>query len=249
MARGQQNKLYNMFVKGLITEAGPLTYPENASTDELNCVLKRKGPRARRLGLDYEPDSTAAVPSATFDETSLTNEFVWKAVDNDASVSFLCIQIGSTVRFFDLASEPVSDGLKSFEVDLLEHKVSTASDAEVAEAYAQFASGKGFLFIVNPFIEPIVVEYDSDGDDIDVVPITIQIRDFDGVYDGLANDAEPTTLSKEHYYNLRNQGWIAPGSSVVGPDGGETVPSPPDELPEGPGSYDPWQGGQYEAAP
>lgn len=249
MARGQQNKLYNMFVKGLITEAGPLTYPENASTDELNCVLKRKGPRARRLGIDYEPDSTAADISDTFDQTNLTNEFVWKAVDNNANTNFLCLQIGSTVKFFDLSSEPLTDGLKGFELDLLDYKVTGVDDAVVASNYAQFTSGKGFLFVVHPQMEPIVVEYDADGDDLIVIPITIQIRDFDGVYDGLANDAEPSTLSKEHYYNLRNQGWIAPGSSVLGPDGGTTVPSPPTELPDGPGSYDPWQGGAYEVAP
>jgi hypothetical protein len=249
MSRGQQNKLYNQFVKGLITEAGPLTYPENASTDELNCVLKRKGSRARRLGIDYEPDSAAATPSLDYDDTALTNEFLWKAVDNNSDINFLCFQIGSTVRFFDVANEPIASGLKTFEIDLLDYKVSTATDEQVAISYAQFAGGKGLLFIVNPYIEPIVVEYDQDDDDITVIPITIQIRDFDGIYDGLANDAEPTTLSKEHYYNLRNQGWVAPGSSVVGPDGGETIPTPPDELPGGPGSYDPWQGGQYEAAP
>jgi len=47
-------KVFNTFVAGLITEAGPLTFPENSSKDELNCVLSRKGNRRRRLGVDYE---------------------------------------------------------------------------------------------------------------------------------------------------------------------------------------------------
>lgn len=248
MARGNQNKLYNQFVKGLVTEAGPLTYPENASTDELNCVLKRKGSRARRLGIDYEAGSVEVTPS-TFDETAITNEFVWKAVGNIATTDFLCMQIGSKIKFFDINDDPVSAGLLSFEIDLLDYKTSTATDEQVASDYAQFAAGKGFLFIVNPYIEPIVVEYSATEEDITVIPITIQIRDFDGIYDGLANDAEPTTLSKEHYYNLRNQGWLAPGSSVVGPDGGTSVPTPPSELPDGPGAYDPWLGGIYVDTP
>jgi hypothetical protein len=45
-------KQYNTFVKGLVTEAGPLTYPENASLDEENFVLNRDGSRQRRLGMD-----------------------------------------------------------------------------------------------------------------------------------------------------------------------------------------------------
>ena len=47
-------KPYNTFVKGLITEASPLTFPENASIDEQNFVLNRDGSRSRRLGIDYE---------------------------------------------------------------------------------------------------------------------------------------------------------------------------------------------------
>ena len=40
----------------------------------------------------------------------------------------------------------------------------------------------------------------------------IQVRDFEGVDDDLGNDEEPFTLSKEHHYNLLNQGWMAPGT-------------------------------------
>ena len=40
-----------VFNKGLITEAGELTFPEGASTDELNMNLQRDGSRRRRLGL------------------------------------------------------------------------------------------------------------------------------------------------------------------------------------------------------
>ncbi len=38
--------------------------------------------------------------------------------------------------------------------------------------------------------------------------ITINIRDFEGVEDGLNNDTRPGSLTAEHEYNLRNQGWV-----------------------------------------
>jgi hypothetical protein len=52
------------------------------------------------------------------------------------------------------------------------------------------------------------------------------MRDFDGVNDGLAIDQEPSTLSKEHHYNLMNQGWVSPGSGTPGglPGGGTRNP-------------------------
>lgn len=68
MARQTAKAEVNSFVKGLITEASALTFPENASLDEDNFVLKRDGSRQRRLGMDLEEDyktvstSTGPVP-------------------------------------------------------------------------------------------------------------------------------------------------------------------------------------------
>lgn len=245
MARAKVNKLYRTFVKGLVTEAGFLTFPENASIDELNTVPKRKGSRSRRFGLQYEPDSTA-VPIEDFTSLDITEEYYWKAVANNASLNFLSLQIGSMIYFFDTSSSPISDGLKAFSIDLLDYKVETATDEEVASNRVQMVAGKGFLFVVQEFINPFVVEYLSDSDDLEIVPILILIRDYDGVDDSLANDEEPATLLKEHLYNLKNQGWIPPGESQVGPDGGNTDPSPPDVSSPGYGGfsgwYSPWTG-------
>ena len=54
MAQSLSQKATNNFVKGLITEAAELTFPEGASVDELNCDLRRDGTRRRRLGVEYE---------------------------------------------------------------------------------------------------------------------------------------------------------------------------------------------------
>lgn len=51
MARQRAKVEVNRFTAGLITEASPLTFPDNASLDEVNFVLNRDGSRNRRLGM------------------------------------------------------------------------------------------------------------------------------------------------------------------------------------------------------
>ena len=213
MARAEQPKLYRSFVKGLITEASYLTYPEDASVDELNTTPSRKGNRTRRFGIDYEDNFALNALNAT--TTDSVNEFVWKAANSDSASNFLCLQIGSRVSFFSLEATPVSDSLKSFSIDLTTYVASGATLSSIAVSDCEFASGKGYLFIVNPYIDPISVDYDEELGTITVTKIQIQIRDFEGLNDSLANDEEPATLSKEHKYNLMNQGWVTPGRYTV----------------------------------
>ncbi len=71
-------KVYRSFIKGLVTEASPLTFPENASIDEQNFVLNRDGSRSRRLGIDYEAMDTESIIASALDivadESTLKNE-------------------------------------------------------------------------------------------------------------------------------------------------------------------------------
>lgn len=231
MARAEQVKLYRSFVKGLITEASYLTYPEDASTDELNTVLSRKGNRSRRFGIDYEDEFL--LNNISISNTDAINEFVWKSVNNDSSVNFLVLQVGKTIYFYSLEATPVSDSLKSFTINLADYSAPSASELQISISPCEFAGGKGYLFVTNPYCEPLVVEYNSSTDSISIVPIIILIRDFEGLNDNLANDEEPTTLSKEHHYNLMNQGWVTPGFYTV--PGGVTV----DNIPI---YYDPYTG-------
>lgn len=231
MARAKDVKLYRTFVRGLITEAGYLTYPEDSSSDELNTIPTRKGNRTRRFGIDFEDDYQTV--SLVTDENDSVKEFVWKAVSNIATENFLCLQIGTIIHFFSLEENPVSDSYKTFTINLLDYIASGASSSQVQTNNVEMSSGKGYLFIVHPYVEPLVVEYHKDTDTISVVKVIVQVRDFEGLNDGLANDQEPTTLSKEHHYNLLNQGWGLPGTSVPG---GITVPNPPVY-------YNPYSGG------
>ncbi len=210
MALAKTKKLYNTFVKGLITEASPLTYPPNASIDEDNCVIYRKGNRSRRLGADLEEDFVLTNTGVDHLGKALT-EFRWEVPANENYLNFLCVQVGGTLHFYDLASTSVSSNKKAFTVDLTPFALAGVSGFE--ESMVQMAAGKGFLFVVGPKLEPIMVEYKPDTDSLEVSRIYIQIRDFDGVDDGLSPQEEPLSLSDLHHYNLRNQGWVSPNTA------------------------------------
>ena len=239
MTRGKQDKLYRTFTKGLVTEAGFLTYPEDASIDELNTVIYRKGNRSRRAGIDFEEGSTPVNFGAEVSAASITNEFLWRSPGEEGGLNFLVIQVDNKLHFFDMSASPLSSGKKPFVLDLLTYKTSTATVDDVKGNYVQMAAGKGILFICQNYIEPVVVEYDPDTGTFIPTKTYILMRDFDGVDDGYANDFEPRELTKEHHYNLLNQGWVRP-SSVAGnpiPTGGSDVPET-----DG-GSYRPRRGG------
>lgn len=215
MPRATTNKLYRSFVKGLVTEAGPLTYPENASIDEDNCVLYQAGNRSRRLGIGLEADSSPSsfqTPIGNYPSISV-QQHVWNSAGNNSGTNFLVTQIGRYVYFHDMSIAPLRSGEKTFIIDLNTYAVAS----QVPAGYpCSFASGKGHLFIVGEVIEPILVSYNLTSDAFAVQQIYIQIRDFKGLDDGYANDEEPATLTEAHDYNLRNQGWIDPGAGGGG---------------------------------
>lgn len=208
MARASANKLYRNFTAGLITEASPLTYPENASIDEDNCVISRQGNRRRRLGIDYIVNYSPSSFSISQDEakSSAFNEFEWTNVVNNEELSFLVVQLGGILRFFDISNGLDYPEEKSFSLDLSNFLLDT-SPISAAQARVSFAVGRGFLFFTGRFIEPSYVEYNPVGDSIVAKKIPILIRDFVGLDDGLTTIEEPPTLSLEHEYNLMNQGW------------------------------------------
>jgi hypothetical protein len=204
MGQAQATKLYRTFVKGLITEAGPLTFPEDSSVAESNTVLSRKGNRRRRLGIARQSENGF---TTTFNNTQQVNEFVWDAPANNANKAMLVTQIGKTLHFFDLTQTDLALGKKSFTVDLSPYVAPTKTAADIETAVVAMAAGKGYLFAVSEATEPVIVVYDDELDQISVKAVVIQMRDFDGVDDGLAPDEEPATLSAAHSYNLHNQGW------------------------------------------
>jgi hypothetical protein len=212
-------KPYSSFVAGLITEAGPLTFPENASFDELNCILFRQGNRRRRLGVDFENGYSLSVASqtlATVRDKALGTH-VWTSVAGNGARNFLIIQIDTVLHYYDLSTEPLSSGKKSFTTNLATYTASGATD--IGAVPISVTAGKGLVFISSQKIEPFSVEYNPTGDSITETQINIQIRDFEGLDESpaLTNDEEPATLSTSHNYNLKNQGWSSPGEGIADP--------------------------------
>lgn len=200
----------NNFVKGFITEASPLTFPDNASLDEQNFVLNRNGSRSRRLGIELS--SSNLTTSTSVPSTGITNfnQYLWKNVANIADKTFCVIQVGSRLYIYDSAD--LTQAAKS---------TFTFEDGVVFG----ITSVDGFLVVVDGTRLIKVLSYNSVTDAITLTTDYLKIRDLFGVDDGLLTsdtlDTRPTTLSKLHTYNLYNQTFAYPrynGNSEVSTD-------------------------------
>lgn len=213
MPRQAATSVQNKFIKGLITEATALSFPEDACTDTINCVFDYTGRVTRRLGIDAEEGFTSTSTSVSDD--SAYSEFNWTAVAGDGDISFLVTQQDTTIRFYNTSnSAELSSNLHSTTISL-DTFLATNSDRDPGQFVSDFASGNGDLFVTNPACDPFYVTYDPTTDEFTATSITLQYRDFAGLDDGLAVDERPTdtvagleTSNPNHYYNLLNQGWL-----------------------------------------
>lgn len=211
MARVQQDLQQFTFAGGYFTDATPLTYPENTAQELLNFDLRRDGSARRRLGVNYENASEALGESLSVPvvQDYGLNTYVWSNAGGLGNRDIAVVQFGNTLWFFDATADTWStsevNGVNAPSVD-----IPLLAGATKTEEFS-FASGYGVLFVVGNNIEPVYVTYDntvpSGSNPFTVTSINIKIRDFNGIDDGTANDNRPSTLSSEHLYNLRNQGW------------------------------------------
>lgn len=203
MPRQYGNYVESSFQNGLVTEASGLNFPEAALSSMSNTIVNDDGSISRRLGFDYESGYSTFTSNRS---GSAISEFVWGSAGGDGSITFVVQQIGNLLYFFrESTSGALSANRHSTTVNLNTYKISGAPD--VKESECGFAAGKGYLFVTHKYCSPFYVEYDPDADSFTASTINIQIRDFDGVNDGLATDQRPNTLTAAHTYNLYNQGW------------------------------------------
>lgn len=190
----------NSFVRGLITEATPLTFPENASIDESNFVLNRDGSRNRRLGMDFENGySLIDTGKNASDLVSLgISGFRWENAGDDATVSIGVVQVGNLLYLLDIATASPSDNI--LDTITLATKYNNVT--------LQYAAIKGVLVMVSSVdtAGPQYIERQEDGSFV-LASYELKVRDIWGIDDGLAVDERPTTLEDDHHYNLLNQGW------------------------------------------
>lgn len=205
MPQSLTQKTVNTFVKGLITEAGELTFPEGASIDELNCDLKRDGSRRRRLGVAFEENNVLS--SFTVDTSRLINTGDWVNVGGQAGLEFLVIQTGPTLRFYNKSTAPYSANEIAQTVNLATYEV--AGSVGAANTKCQFASINGALVVASPAINTIYVERNNTTGALTVSQIAFRTRDFEWQGDkttystGLAT----ASVSNERKYDTANAGW------------------------------------------
>lgn len=204
MARQTNAVEFNNFVAGLITEASPLNFPQNASLVDKNFVLRRDGSRRRRLGAAIEAASNGVdtTVSSTTQGDIAVNTFRWRNAGGDPNKTLLVVQIGFEIKVFDAAAVPLSSGLI--------HTTNFASlDPSVP---ASFAVVDGILVAATGSSNITYLTYK-----LGVITETtgkLKVRDFFGLQDfdgatdlrsGSGISKRPTTLTQAHLYNLRNQ--------------------------------------------
>lgn len=208
MARASQPVEVTNFVAGLVTDASPLTFPDNASLDEENFVLNQDGSRDRRLGMDYE---SGAVIRDTSEGNLLTADigrsaYKWENAGGNADKSLLVVQFGSRIDILDLDVQPISSGL-----------VSSFSYATEYSTIFSYAEVDGRLVVANGLQTIPILTYN--GTTVTQETFRISVRDLFGVEDlfegddlmsGSNTQTRPDTQTDEHIYNLRNQGWGIP---------------------------------------
>lgn len=189
-------KTYNTFVAGVITEAGPMTFPENSMLAGENIVLNREGSIQRRLGMDLEGDYV--LQPVTLTATDQLTSYRWENAGGSVDYQFGVVQAGDRLLIFDASADSMSANLKTT-LDLSSYV--TGSKA------MDFASGSGRLQIATGESNPLLVEYNVAADTFSVSEIEMKVRDFWGLDDGLAVNEQPAALTTAHNYNLLNQGW------------------------------------------
>ena len=215
MPQSLTQKAVNNFVRGLITEAAELTFPDGASVDELNCDLRRDGTRRRRLGAAIEDNAVASSFSVT--DTDRINVGDWGNVGGNPELEFLVVQRQNRLYFYNKADLPYSAQEESNSLDLttFEHVGSAGSE----NSDCQFASLKGKLVVSSPDINTIFVEYNAVSGSFSAQEIEFKIRDFEfqaaDTSDFFTQSSSSTVFSSRIYDSL-NSGWAEQNNGRAG---------------------------------
>ena len=193
------------FAQGLITEVSPLTFPPNASVDEVNFELRRNLTRRRRLGLNaesgYQVISSGFTPTA--DNKAVFHGFTWENAGGDSEKQLGVVQVGNVIKVYDTMVIPVSNNL-----------IYTYTVVGSVSEFFSFAAVDGILVVATGAKNFLSFTYE-DGV-ISVEEDFLRTRDLFGIEDifegedltsGSGLTKRPSTLTEAHRYNLRNQSW------------------------------------------
>lgn len=201
MPQSLNQKAVNTFVRGLITEAGELTFPEGASVDELNCDLRRDGSRRRRLGASYE--ESHVLSTFTVSDTDLVATGTWVNVGGSGDLEFLVIQKGTILYFYNKGELPYSGQQEANSIDLSTYEYAGSAGAETEKC--QFTSLKGNLIVSSNAINTIAIAYNSGV--LAASQIEFKVRDFEWQGDTSTYYEDDSNPSQDRKYDAQNSGW------------------------------------------
>lgn len=241
MTISKQDSPQNNFVKGLITEASPLSFPANASLDEVNFKLNRDGTRDRRLGIDFEDGFVINSTGYTADQlaSSTRSFFRWPNPSGVRDVDIGVIQIGGYIFFVDLLSDAPS-------ANLLNGGVPINTGVENTATFEYGLIGNSLIAVSSSLKQPYLVNYHEDTGTVTYETAAIQVRDTQGVDDLLGVEDRPTTLSAKHRYNLYNQGWLPTGIETTCGEGVNPIDCTFNTFGVYPSHSDAWSIGRVE---
>lgn len=209
MARQRAAAQVNQFIGGFNTEANPLSFPPNASSDEQNMELNFEGSRVRRDGFNVE-DSYSSVDTGIAEQDGVImarTQFRWQNPGGNPSKQFLVVQLGNYLGIHDLDNSILS-GTTLY---------SETFDSSTYNTSFGYAVVDGILVVATGEKEVTVIEYDSGV--FTSTTRSLLIRDFFGVEaeeggttltEAQNFQTRPSTIGDEHLYNLRNQTFALP---------------------------------------
>lgn len=211
----------NTFNKGLLTEFSELSFPNEASVDELNCSLFKAGNRSKRLGVEYE--SNHQLSSETYTEGLLYGSSTWNNVGTNPDFEYVVVQAGNILRFYlkqdgplSASEVPTSDADSSpLIIDMTPFEKSGGLGA--GSSHVDTASINGRLVVVSPQIEAFYIERDNTDGSFSTTQISFKVRDFEYLAERLTLvEGEATPVDDLRDYDTRNCGWVgAKGDSAL----------------------------------
>jgi len=204
-------KAQTKFNKGLITEAGELTFPEGASVNEANCTLERTGERRRRLGLVYEDSNSLS--GAILPQGTLVTTGEWVNVGGQANLQYSVVQLKGVLYFYNKSVSPISGQAVAvsdadptvFSIALSTYETLTGDGASTR---IQMASINGALVVTSSQINSFYLERDNTDGTFTQTQINFRVRDFE--YLGTKSDYDTKGASSEvRKYDTANTGWTA----------------------------------------
>jgi hypothetical protein len=191
-----------VFNKGLITEAGELTFPEGASTDELNMNLQRDGSRRRRLGLAFE---TNYAEVSTITAGQITSTHLWEAPDGVSNLKILVVQKNRYLLFYTASG---SNALSPNYISTYDMTPRQKTGGDAGTVVIQITGVNGEIIVASPELDTFKLTYDSGAGTFSATEIAFRVRDFEWQSDRTLFDVEATApVSVDRKYDTLNSGW------------------------------------------